>query len=77
MTVYVEIMLFATLSRFTPVSASNYPVASGTTVKNLLNQLNIPEDEVKLVFVNGIQCDFKFVLKGDERIGIFPAIGGG
>ncbi len=77
MTVYVEIRLFATLSRFTPASAGNYPVASGITVKNLLNQLNIPEDEVKLVFINGIKCDFKSVLKGDERIGIFPAIGGG
>ena len=77
MTVHITIKLFASLKKFTPVSSDSYPVKSGTTVKQLLEALSVPEDEVKLVFVDGVKHDLKFTLKGGERVGIFPAVGGG
>lgn len=77
MAVHITINLFATLKKFTPVSSDNYPVKPGTTVKTLLEELSVPENEVKLVFVDGVKHDLAAVLIGGERVGIFPAVGGG
>jgi len=77
MAVHITINLFATLKKFTPVSSDSYPVKPGITVKTLLEELCVPEDEVKLVFVDGVKHDLATVLKGGERVGIFPAVGGG
>jgi molybdopterin converting factor small subunit len=77
MTAHITIKLFATLKQFTPVSSENYPIRSGITVKKLLEELGVPEEAVKLVFIDGVKSDLGFVLKGSERVGIFPAVGGG
>ena len=77
MAVHITINLFATLKKFTPVSSDSYPVKPGMSVKTLLEELCVPEDEVKLVFVDGVKHDLATVLKGGERVGIFPAVGGG
>jgi molybdopterin converting factor small subunit len=77
MAVHVTINLFATLKKFTPVSSDSYPIKPGITVKKLLEELCVPEDEVRLVFVDGVKHDLASILKGGERVGIFPAVGGG
>jgi molybdopterin synthase sulfur carrier subunit len=77
MTVHITINLFATLKKFTPVSSHSYPVKPGITVKKLLEELCVPEDEVRLVFIDGVKRDLASILKGGERVGIFPAVGGG
>lgn len=74
---HIEIKLFATLQRFMPASAKNYAIETGTTVRALLKQLDIPENKARLVFINGIKAELTTVLKGGERIGIFPPVGGG
>ncbi len=77
MAVHITINLFASLKEFTPVSSDSYPVKPGITVKKLLEELCVPEDEVKLVFIDGVKHDLASILKGGERVGIFPAVGGG
>lgn len=77
MAVHIEINLFATLKKFTPDSSDSYPVRPGITVKKLLEELYVPEDEVKLVFIDGVKHGLGAVLNGGERVGIFPAVGGG
>jgi len=77
MQTFISLKLFATLSNYTPASADKYPVESGTTVRVLMEQLGVPEDEVKLIFVNGVKSDLKSSLTGGERVGIFPPVGGG
>lgn len=77
MTVHITIHLFATLKKFTPVSSDSYPVKPGITVKKLLEELCVPEDDVKLVFIDGVKHDLASILNGGERVGIFPAVGGG
>ena len=77
MAVNITINLFATLKKFTPVSSDSYPVKPGITVKKLLEELCVPEDEVKLIFIDGVKHDFGSILNGGERVGIFPAVGGG
>ena len=73
----IQIKLFATLQKFMPESAENYAIESGTTVRNLIQQLDLPEDKIKLIFVNGVKAELTSALKGGERIGIFPPVGGG
>jgi molybdopterin converting factor small subunit len=74
---HIQIKLFATLQRFMPASAENYAIETGTTIRTLLQQLDIPEDKAKLIFIDGIKADLATVLIGGERIGIFPPVGGG
>ena len=49
----------------------------GTSVRQLIQRLGLPEDEVKLVMVNGIVTKLDAVLEGDERVALFPPVGGG
>lgn len=77
MTTHITIKLFATLSKYTPDAAETYPVKPGTTIRNLLQQLGVPEDEVKLIFIDGKKGNLTRTLQGGERVGIFPPVGGG
>jgi len=74
---YITIKLFATLNRFRPAAPENYTIEPGITVNKLLEELCVPKDEVKIIFIDGVRHDFGSVLKGGERVGIFPAVGGG
>jgi sulfur-carrier protein len=73
----ISIKLFASLKRFLPADSGNYPIEPGITVKKLIETLGVPEDEVKLVFIDGVKHDLISTLNGGERVGIFPAVGGG
>jgi molybdopterin converting factor small subunit len=78
----IEIRLYATLRRYRPELKAGEPlfinIDEGTTVKQLLEeQLGIPTEVVKTVFVNGIYRDLNQVLVEGDRVGIFPPVGGG
>ena len=74
---HIQIRLFSTLKRFYPDPKKPYPITPGMSVKDILNRLKVPFDDIKLVFINGKKADFQTTLKGGERVGIFPPIGGG
>jgi molybdopterin converting factor small subunit len=74
---HIQIKLFATLQRFMPASAENYAIEAGITVRSLLQQLDIAEDKAKLIFIDGVKAELTSTLKGGERVGIFPPVGGG
>ena len=73
----IEIKLFVTLSRYLPENPESYPVEPGTTVTDLINDLNVPHDDVKLVFVNGRKEGLDYLVKDGDRVGLFPPVGGG
>ena len=74
---HIQIRFFATLQIFMPAAAENYRIEAGTTVGALLRQLDIPPDRIKLVFIDGVRAELTSTLKGGERVGIFPPVGGG
>ena len=74
---HIQIKLFATLQRFMPASAENYAIETGSTIRMLLQQLNLPENKAKLIFIDGVKAELTTILEGGERIGIFPPVGGG
>jgi sulfur carrier protein ThiS len=77
----VEINLYATLARFLPqqVIENNrkVDVRDGSTIAELLKELNVPEKQVKLIFLDGVRANKDDVLREGSRVGVFPPVGGG
>ena len=74
---HIQIKLFANLRSFTPKSGENYRINPGISISNLLEQLTIPQEKAKLIFIDGVKADLSSTLNGGERVGIFPPVGGG
>ncbi len=60
-----------------PSLSDEYPIDEGLTIHSLLEKLGIPREKAKLIFINGVKADLGSTLKGGERVGIFPPVGGG
>ena len=73
----IQLKLFATLREFTPPSADNYTIDPGISVTDLLEQIEMPREKAKLIFINGVKAELDSILEGGERVGIFPPVGGG
>jgi molybdopterin synthase sulfur carrier subunit len=77
----VHVKLFATLRGYRPGLGLGeaFPVElpDGATVGQLVRLLGLPEEEVKMIFVNGIVRDREHVLADGDELGIFPPVGGG
>lgn len=77
----VRAKLFATLSREYTQVPSGTPLAvelpAQATIETLLEQLEVPPDEVKVAFVNGRSRPLDWTLCEGDEVGIFPPIAGG
>jgi molybdopterin synthase sulfur carrier subunit len=77
----IKLNLFATLARYMPDKAKGnsctVEVGEGTRVGDLLRELKLPANEIKLVFLNGVHARGDEILKDGDRVGIFSPIGGG
>ena len=60
-----------------PPSGEKYRIDPGISIRSLLEQLNLPEEKAKLIFIDGIKANLSSTLDGGERVGIFPPVGGG
>lgn len=52
-------------------------IDDGTTVSGVMQSLGIAPDDVKIIFINGIHATPETALKSGDRLGLFPAVGGG
>ena len=73
----IELKLFVTLSKYLPKDSECLEIPEGTNVGNLILDLGIPRELVKLIFINGKRKDSKYRLKNNDRVGLFPPVGGG
>jgi molybdopterin synthase sulfur carrier subunit len=77
----VRVKLFATLRRYVDGAAYGVPfevdLAEGATIADLIQQLNLPAEEVKVTFVNARARTEDWRLEPDDEVGIFPPVGGG
>lgn len=77
----LQVLLAATLRKYVPgydpLTGLAVTVPSGTTIRALVQQLGLPEEDVKLIMVNGIVSSWDAVLAGHERVAFFPPVGGG
>ena len=76
----VELRVFATLRQFAPqipLEGTVIEVDPGTTLRDLMHTLNLPEEQVKIVMCNNLQAELDDVLQDGDRVAYVPAIAGG
>lgn len=73
----IEIKCFATLAKYLPENADDYPVDDGETIRSLVAKLGMPEKDVTLMFINSLRSDLDSEIKDGDRVGLFPPVGGG
>lgn len=77
----VTLMLSTTLRNYVP----GYTPSTGVllnldgplTVRELAEKLGLPLAEIKIVMLNGRHASFDTRINDNDRIGYFPAVGGG
>jgi sulfur carrier protein ThiS len=77
----VLVKLSASLRRFAPGYDAQegllLPHRPGLSVVGLLAELGIAQAEVKIIMVNGVKAKPEQALADGDRVGLFPALGGG
>jgi molybdopterin converting factor small subunit len=73
----IDLKLFVTLSKYLPKDSECLEIPEETSVGVLMSDLDIPEELVKLIFINGKRQDSNYQLKNNDRVGLFPPVGGG
>jgi molybdopterin converting factor small subunit len=77
----IQVKLFATLCQRYPHLGIGEPMAvelpEDATTGQLLAHLQIPNEQVKIIFVNHVIRDREYPLKDGDVVGIFPPVGGG
>ena len=77
----VSIRLYGPLREAFPDVKLGEPVevelAGGATIGQLIEQLQLPADQVKVVFVNHVIREGSYELEEGDRVAIFPPVGGG
>lgn len=73
----IDLKLFVTLSKYLPKDSECLEISEKTTVETLMLDLGIPGELVKLIFINGKRQNRKYQIKNNDRVGLFPPVGGG
>ncbi|MFC2082460.1 MoaD/ThiS family protein [Candidatus Bipolaricaulota bacterium] len=78
----VEVRLYAIFSKYAPTQRAgdrfDVDVADSASLSDLIERLQIPEAEVHLAIVNGLVVhDRTRILQDNDRVGLFPPVGGG
>lgn len=72
----IEVKLFATF-RAGRFNRKMMQFPDGARLRDLVQVVEIPEEEVSLPLVNGIYSDLGVSLKDGDLVSLFPAVGGG
>jgi len=80
--VRVEVRLYATFAKFGPSQQAGDPfdveLEDPASLTDLILKLDIPENDVHLAIVNGrVVHDRSQILRMDDRVALFPPVGGG
>ncbi|MBU3951935.1 MAG: MoaD/ThiS family protein [Proteobacteria bacterium] len=75
--IQIDLKLFVTLSQYLPLGSQAYEIKEGTTVNGLMEEIGIPRESVKLIFINGKKQAPDYCLQNKDRVGLFPPVGGG
>lgn len=79
---HLRVKLFATLAALAPVKGLpgtpfELDLPDGSCLEDLVRRLRLPDDQVKITFVNGIIQSLDWPLSDGDDVGIFPPVGGG
>jgi sulfur-carrier protein len=75
----ISLKCFATLAEADKCDyrdSTTKTLAEGASVRDLLQEMKIPEKDVKLIFVNSKHADFETLLHSGDVVGLAPPTGG-
>lgn len=72
----ITVKLFATLREYNE-KEFEYEVSEGTTIKDVVQLLDLPMDDIAIMMVNGRGKDMAYVLVAGDVLALFPPVGGG
>jgi molybdopterin synthase sulfur carrier subunit len=80
--IHVKVKLYATLRKYSPEGGPSgtafvLELPDTSTLQDITTILRMPDDEVRVAFVNGVIRDVRFGLHDQDEVGMFPPIGGG
>lgn len=77
----IDVMLSSALRPYVPdydpLKGMQIEAKPGMTVLGLVDRLGIPAKEVKIVMLNNKAAPLDSAIKDGDRVGLFPAVGGG
>lgn len=77
----LKILLSSTLRKYypdyDPLKGLELVFDGEKTVGEVCRKINIPVEKIKVIMINGKNASFDDILMGDERVGLFPPLGGG
>ncbi len=77
----VKVKLFATLRRFfpdyNPEKGIDVTVEEGATIKGLIEALRLPQNEARVILINGISKKTTDTVTDGDQVNIFSPLGGG
>lgn len=76
----IELRVYTGLEKYTGTRYGDLitlQLAEGTTVRDVIKQYGIPEEEVFSSLVNGLHKPFDTILQDGDRVAFFPPVGGG
>jgi molybdopterin converting factor small subunit len=80
-TMKVQVKLYSILRDYLPKNSSGnshvMEFPEGITLSDVVKELKVPRDDIKIMFINGIHAKGAERLKEGDRVGIFPPVAGG
>jgi len=77
----LKVFLSSTLRKchlgYEPSAGIDLHLEGDISVAALLRKLKIPQERVQIVMVDGVSAPLDHRLKGNERVALFPPVGGG
>jgi sulfur carrier protein ThiS len=77
----IEVKLFPTLEKYSKIKNKGksffYEIEKNSTVKDVIENLGIPQEYAKIIIVNGQRVEKNFLLNAGDKVVIFPLIAGG
>ena len=77
LTIFLSSSLRRHVDDYNPRVGVRLHIEPNTTVAKVCKRIGIPEADVKIVMVDGLGRSLYFKLMGDERVALFPPLGGG
>jgi len=74
---HIQLKLFATLQKYAAQTPQRCEIVEGTTLREVVARLQIPAEKIQLAFIDGKRSSLEAALRGGERVGLFPPVGGG
>ena len=75
--IHLAAALRSVVPDYNPRAGLSMEVEPGTSIMEIMRILGIDQRQVKMVMVNGKAALKETILSGEERVGLFPPVGGG